>query len=260
MRWRLLGLLPLPLLGFGCHLVNVGTAPGPAQAEQKAMQASQPEPAIACYHQDRTQDTDRSRNHLSLAAACVQKGDDARACAHLGHFLADHPDHPRARLYYAELLLRLKRLPEAQEHFEQVIAASQQEREPDLPHLVHCHGRLLVVAEGLQDEYHVHLHRGIGMFQLAQARARLADPDGSLSTESLLCKAAGELAQARARRPQEARPCLYLYAAWRQLAQQQLAQRWLREACRAAPFSYLTPAEHARLQLAVAALPEVHRP
>jgi tetratricopeptide (TPR) repeat protein len=252
MRSRLLWLLPL--LGFGCHLIDVDTS---AEAErlwqdgQAAMQAGHPDQAIACYEQSLAQDALRTQNHLSLAAAFVQKGDTARACRHLGQFLETHPEHKNARLYYAELLLQLKQLPAAQEQFERVVAVSQEEQVPDLPHLVHCHSRLLEVAEGLEDDYHAHLHRGIGMYLLARARARLTDPDGPLSTEALLCKAAGELAQARGQRPQEARPCLYLYSAWRQLAQQQQAQRWLREASRAAPFSYLTPAEHAQLQLAI---------
>ncbi len=253
----------LALVCCGCRLVE--TNPGPAQAErlwqagQAAMQAGQPDEAITLYHQSLAHDGQRHRNHLSLAAAYVEKGDDAKACAHLGKFLDANPGHINARLYYAELLLRLKRLAEAQQQFERVIADSQEEREPDLSHLVHCHSRALEVAERLEDDYLAHLHRGIAMYLLAQARLRIADPSGELPADALLCKAAGELAQARSRRPQEARPCLYLYSAWRQLAQQQQAHRWLREACRTAPFSYLTPAEHTRLQLASAALPEANR-
>ena len=67
-----------------------------------------------------------------------------------------------------------------------------------------------------------------------------------MSAESLLCKAAGELILARRERPDEARPCWYLFEVWSQLAQRQPAARWLRAAEDAAPFSYLTPAERAR--------------
>jgi hypothetical protein len=88
------------------------------------------------------------------------------------------------------------------------------------------------------------------MYMLAQQTAVLDDPEGDLSTEALLCKAAAELTSARALRPAEARPCWYLHAVWRRLAQPHLARRWLAEADQAAPFSYLTPAEHRGLQLA----------
>ena len=62
------------------------------------------------------------------------------------------------------------------------------------------------LREALGDDYLVHLHRGIGMYVLARRRAELDDPADELSTEALLCKAAAELAGARALRPAEARP------------------------------------------------------
>jgi tetratricopeptide (TPR) repeat protein len=244
----------LPLLFPACHFADIG--PGKAaqlwQEGQAAMAAGKPDDAIAFYKSSLAEDAKRSQNHLSLAAAYVEKGDEAAACAHLSKFLESNPDHKNARFYYAELLLRCQRLAEALMQFERAVADGQQEAEPDLTHLVHCHTRLMAIAEGLEDEYHLHLHRGIGMYCLAQARRQVDDPDGDLSVQGLLCKAAGELAQARARRPGEARPCWYLYATWRQLAQQQLAHRWLDEAQRAAPFTYLTPMEHAQLALACA--------
>ena len=58
-----------------------------------------------------------------------------------------------------------------------------------------------------------------------------------------------ELALARLVRPDEARPCWYLYEVWSSLAQRQPAQRWLREADNWAPFSFLTPTEYRELQL-----------
>src|SRR5438876_1863826 len=48
-------------------------------------------------------------NDLTLAAACIEKGDDAAACRHLGQFLETHPEHRNARFYHAELLLKLGR-------------------------------------------------------------------------------------------------------------------------------------------------------
>jgi hypothetical protein len=256
----------LALVCFGCRLVDVGTGTDGAKAQrlgqegQAALTAGQPEQASAPYEDSRAHDAARTENYLSLAAAYVEKGDDANAAAQLGRFLEGHPEHQTTRVFFAELLLRLKRLPEAQGQFERLIAAAQEERTPDLTHLVHCHGRLLEIAEALEDDYQAHLQRGIGLYVLAQARAQLADPDGEMPLEALLCKAAAELSHARTLRPHEARPCLYLYSAWRQLAQLQLAQRWLCEANRTAPSSYLTPSEHIRLQLASRALPAATRP
>jgi hypothetical protein len=106
------------------------------------------------------------------------------------------------------------------------------------------------IAEGDEDEYAEHLHRGIGLYLLARQRARLPEAEGTLNPEALLCKAAGELTSARLRRPEEARPWWYLSAVWTELAQQQPASRCRRAAEAAAPLSYLTPAEQRDLHLA----------
>ena len=71
-----------------------------------------------------------------------------------------------------------------------------------------------------------------------------------MHAEGLLCKAAAELTLANLERPDEARPCWYLYLAWSQLGQRQLALCRLLQADSAAPFTYLTPAEQRNLRLA----------
>jgi hypothetical protein len=75
------------------------------------------------------------------------------------------------------------------------------------------------------------------------------DPE-MFCSEGLLCKAAAELTLATRIRADEARPHLYLHAVWSRLLQSQPAGKSLHAAEDAAPFSYLTPAEHRRLQLA----------
>ncbi len=195
-----------------------------------------------------------AQNHLSRAAACLEKGDDAGACAHLGRFLEAQPAHRNARFYHAELLLKLGKHAEAADQFERAVRYEQDEVVPDLGHLVHCHTRLVEIAEALDDDYRAHLHRGIALILLARERARLASAgadgaDGAPSAEALLCKATAELSQARALRPGEARACWYLSGAWRQLGQSQPAGRWLAEARRHAPFADLTPAERCDLFL-----------
>src|SRR5260370_30122592 len=74
---------------------------------QRAMKAGQPDQAIALYQQSLNEDRERGKNHLSLAAAYLEKGDDQAACEHLGLFLQSHSTHPNARFYHAELLLKL---------------------------------------------------------------------------------------------------------------------------------------------------------
>lgn len=260
MRSRPVWLLCLACVG--CHFLVPATETPTAtdgqtaqaaqlwQQGQDAMQAGEPHRAIAYYEESLTKDARLRQNHLSLAAAYVEKGDDAKACEHLGLFLKTNPGHHTARFYYAALLHRLKRLPEALTQFEQAVASGQEAKPVDLAAQVQCHGRLLEIAESIEDDYLAHLHRGIGMYLLARQRQRLADPDGELPAEALLCKAVGELSLARSLRPNEARPSWYLYAAWRQLVQLRLAERHLRDAERAAPFSYLTPAEQRDLALA----------
>src|SRR5208337_4842084 len=117
-------------------------------------------------------------------------------------------------------------------------------------HLIHCHARLMEIAESIEDDYDEHLHRGIGLLLLAQQRAILPEPEGELPAEGLLCKAAGELTLARTDRPAEARPNWYLHEVWSRLAQRQPALRCLRAAVDAAPFSYLTGAEKRNLHVA----------
>jgi tetratricopeptide (TPR) repeat protein len=232
------------------------------------MRLGHPDKAIACYQQSLALDPQFAQAHLSLAAAHLELGDDAGACPHLGRYVAARPDQVTVRCHYAELLYRLQRMREAREQFDRFMADAQQQTGPAVKALLHCQTRLMEIAEKEDDPYAEHLHRGIGLLLLAGARADLCDDPNCEQgnypleerrfpfftdpvQESLLFKAAGELTLARQERPDEARPCWYLYEVWSALAQHRLADRWLREAHNAAPFSYLTPAERCRLQLAM---------
>lgn len=167
----------------------------------------------------------------------------------LAQFVATHQDEPLLRARFAELLFGQKHLPEAQAEFERYVAAAQDD-EGAARHVIHCHSRLMEIAEECEDGYAEHLHRGIGLYLLAREREALPDPDEALPVEALLCKAAAELSLARRERGGEARPCWYLHEVWSHLGQSQPARRWLREAVAEAPFSYLTPCEQRRLTLA----------
>jgi tetratricopeptide (TPR) repeat protein len=251
--------LGLGLVCFGCQTMAAveAPAPGPAAGElweqgQSAMRRGSADEAIRLYQQSLEVDPQLSRNYLSLAAAYLEKGDDAAACPHLSRYLTAHPEHLVVRGHFAELLLRMQRMKEARAEFERFVADAQdQEDQPAARQLIHCHSRLMEIAEASEDEYNQHLNRGIGLFLLARERAVLPDAEeGVLPTEGLLCKAAGELTLARLERPDEARPQWYLYEVWSRLPARKPALTCLRAAEVAAPFSYLTPAEQRSLQLA----------
>jgi hypothetical protein len=106
------------------------------------------------------------------------------------------------------------------------------------------------IADADDDEYALRYHRGVGLYLLAQERAKLGDLNGPLPLEALLCQAAGELTTARSVRPAEAQPCWYLYKVWSALGQESAAKRWLARAMSAASFGPLTPSEQRGLELA----------
>jgi tetratricopeptide (TPR) repeat protein len=218
---------------------------------QQAMLAGDADGAITAYNASLRLEPGLARNYLSLAAACLEKGQDTVAADHMANYLRHQPEHIVVRVHYADLLLRLGRPKQAREQFERFVADVQGSPALAEEHLVHCHSRLMEIAESQDDDYGEHLNRGIGLYLLAKQRQALpASAGGEMSAEGMLCKAAGELTLATKGRPDEARPCWYLAAVWTELAQRRPATRWLRAAREAAPFSYLTPAERDSLCLA----------
>jgi tetratricopeptide (TPR) repeat protein len=217
---------------------------------QEALRDGRVDEAIRCYGESLRLEPGLARNFLSLAAAHVARGEQTQAADWLGRYVSAQPDHHVVRLHYAEMLLRLDKMPEGRAQIERFIADVQDRPALADSHLLDCHTKLIRLAESNGDEYGEHLHRGIGLYLLACQRAELAEQDDGLPTEALLCRAAAELARAWRQNPAEARPCWYLHVVWSRLAQHQPAARWLRAAEAAAPFSYLTPAEKRGLILA----------
>jgi tetratricopeptide (TPR) repeat protein len=192
-------------------------------------------------------------NPLTLAAIHLEKGEPAAAEPHLARYVATHPEHLVVRAHHAELLWRLGRLAEARRQYERFVADAQEVPPLAAKHLIHCHSRLMEIAEAEGDEYAEHLHRGIGLYLLACEQLALA-PEAGPSVEGALCRAAGELTLARVQRRDEARPSWYLYQVWNRLDQRRPALRHLREADASAPFSYLTATEKQGLQTALVAV------
>jgi Tfp pilus assembly protein PilF len=217
---------------------------------QAAMRVGQTAKAVSLYQQSLAADPSLIRNHLSLAAAYVEMEQPDQACVHLASYLHSFPGHTVVRAHFAELLLKLERLDEARVQFERFAADCPNRDEKDLKQLIHCHSRLMEIADAAEDEYGQHLHRGIGLFLLARQRSGADLADGESAPEALLCKAAAELTQARLQRPDQARPSWYLYQVWSRLGRRQPALRNLRDAEEAAPFSELSVAEQDGLALA----------
>lgn len=251
--WMLIGLACV-----GCQvLAPQPSGADPAAAEQfwqlgqDAMKRGAPDEALKCYQRSLVSDPGLSRNYLSMAAAHLEKGDEAAACVPLSRYVAANPEHARIRAHLAELLLRQQRNVEAQSEYERFVADEQERSDADLNRLIHCHRRLMEIAEAGDDAYGEHLYRGIGLYLLARQRATVEGDDETLPTEGLLCKAAAELTLAQQVQPHTARPSWYLYEVWSRLAQRQPALKSLHATQEAAPFSYLTPSEQRGLQLAL---------
>lgn len=237
--WLLLGLLCL-----GCHSLGLELPGEVGQSGEAGPDILRPlgfyVPALQA---------NSGPNHLTQALVCLEKGDPTEACVHLAHHLDHHPEHLAARMQYAELLLRLERLDLARLEFERCIRQGQEEPEEPVRELLHCHSRLAAIAEAGEDDYTWHLHRGIGLYLLAQQWSALDTKEEELSVEGLLCKAAGELSLACVLQPAEARPRWYLHLVWSKLAQSQPAERALRCAREIADYSDLTPAEQRSLMM-----------
>jgi tetratricopeptide (TPR) repeat protein len=253
------GYVPARLVPFA--LVATLTAAGAAQPQapahrawqrgQEAMDRDCFEEAIGQYQLSLRLDPALAQNHLSLAAAYLAQGEDARALPHLEKYLTARPAHHIVRLHYADLLMRHGQAREAKRHFERFAAEAQDHPYLAEQHLVHCHTRLMELAGDMGDEYSEHLNRGIGLYHLARRRAEAPSPNDPHCAEGLYFKAAAELLLARMCRPDEARPCWYLHEVWSRLAQRQPADRWLRAAGERLALSQLTPAERRDLALAL---------
>jgi tetratricopeptide (TPR) repeat protein len=220
------------------------------QRGQEVMRDGDTEKAISFFQESLKLDPDLARTHLSLAAAYADRGQENLALVHLDRYVHMQPQHLVARLHYADMLLRAQQPAAARIQYERFIAEVQEHETLAEEHVVHCHSQLMEICAATGDEYAEHLNRGIGLYHLACQRAALPDPNGELSVEGLLFRAAAELMTARQHRPDEARPCWYLHEVWARLGQKQPAARWLRNAEGAALLSELTPAEKRGLHLA----------
>ena len=156
------------------------------------------------------------------------------------------------RAYLAEILFKQKRYLDAQDHFEHFIADAQNVEGPARKQILHCHTRLMEIAQERDDSYGEHLHRGIGFVLLAR-QLETASAGGEAEPgfrERLLCKASAELTRAAKLRPDEPRPPCYLFEVWTKLDQPRSADKSLRTAKHLAALLPLAPSEQRALVLA----------
>jgi tetratricopeptide (TPR) repeat protein len=198
------------------------------ESGQKAITDGNPEAAIRLYKQSLAVDPTLHRNHLSLAAAYLESGEDKQAADSMERYLDREPGHLSVRQHYGDLLIKLGRLPEARMQLDRFVAEAQKQAQHE-GILLHAHGRLLEIAETADDSYEEHLHRGIGLFYLANQPVAPGTPVEN-QPETLLCKAALQLNQAVRLKPQMPRPRLYLTRIWQKLGQTQPALQALHEA------------------------------
>ena len=184
---------------------------------------------------------------LTRAADCLDRGDEAGALPHLRAHLDAHPDALMIRAHLAELLLKHGNTAEARGHFEHFVADAQRATGPANAHLIHCHARLMAIAEESGDAYRESLHRGIGLVLLV--RKWDADPDrrDETAAEQTLSKAAAALRTAAAERPGDPRAHLYLSEAYGRLGQPSAARAALRAARAGLPDPAVTPDERQRI-------------
>jgi len=176
-----------PALGL-CLLLGCTTLPLPE---------SLPEPPAPAKAED--------DDPLTLAAECLSRGDESAAAGHFETYVRAHPDQPMFRLHLADLLLKLRRDADAQAHYTRFVTDAQEASQPLQAHLVHCHTRLMELAQKSGDRFAELLHRGIGFVLLTRQPV-----DDDAIREEIVCQAIQALMEAKEMKPAEARVHVYL--------------------------------------------------
>jgi tetratricopeptide (TPR) repeat protein len=228
-----------------CHVVPALTV---AIACALGCQVVSP-PHLRGPRSDENKPIDFDNDPLSMAAACIERGDEAEAAVHMLTHVRSHPDQVMFRMQLGEILLRLKRHGEAQQQFEEFISLAQDGSPAVQKQVLHAHTRLMEIGREREDEYVEHLNRGIGLFIVAEGLiANEAEP---AEFQRMLIRSANELREAQTLRPDQARPAWYLHRAWLALDQSRPAEKSLRKAKSASAFSFLTPRESRELASSV---------
>ncbi len=148
--------------------------------------------AVGFYEQSLALDPSLVNNHLSLAAAYLDKGDDEQALPHLAQYVAAKPEHFIVRAHYAELLLlRSEKITRPSPNMIALTPTSRNARRfgqtgtRSLPQPFN--GNRGTTRRRLRRT----AHRGIGLYLLACQSEQARPDDESFSTESLLLQGGG---------------------------------------------------------------------
>lgn len=173
-------------------------------------------------------------DHLALAASCIDRGDEPSAVRHLTAHVKTRPDAVMIRAYLAELLLKCGRPAEARTEFERFTRDATGQGGKPQQHLVHCHTRLMEIAEQSDDRYAEHLHRGIALLLLVKQWETESAGERDM-VEPTLAKAAAALRQAVEIRPAHPRSRVYLAEVYDRLGQPSAARSQAQRAMRSLP-------------------------
>jgi predicted Zn-dependent protease len=172
---------------------------------------------------------------LTLAAEALDRGDQKDAVRHMQTYVSLHPTAVMPRAHLADMLVRQGQPAEAKKHYEQFLVDTETSTGAPAKHRVHCHTRLMRIAEDADDVYGEHLNRGIGLLLAA-------DHD-----EETLSQALKALNIARGERPKTARVYVYLAEVYRRLGQAGVARQAIITAKANLPDPTLTPHERQKL-------------
>ncbi|OWK46657.1 hypothetical protein [Fimbriiglobus ruber] len=189
---------------------------------------------------------------LSRAADCLDRGDELGALPHLQTHVRAHPDAIMIRAHLAELHFRLHQLDEARVEYERFVVDAQLVSGPANQHLIHCHTRLMEIAETTDHAFDEQLHRGIGLLLLVKRWD--SDParrDG-VAGEQTLAKALTALRAAKDEQPHDPRVNLYVAETLDRLGQASAARAAYRVARAGLPDPAVTPAERERIEVGAA--------
>lgn len=219
----------------GCHVISPEHLKGPAK----------PLNELVAKPVSRELDLPPEDDALTLAADSLEKGNTAEAAAHLAKHVKQHPDQVIFRNQLAEQLYKLDRLTESQYHFNLVDSASTNLGNKLISQRIHCHTRLMEIARDRDDAFAEHLHRGIGLYLIAdEVQAKADDPmELTADAERLWCRAANELKEATKLEPEHARAYWYLYLVWAKLDQPRPAEAALKSTSERVVLSPLPMAE-----------------
>src|SRR5262249_5687157 len=131
--------------------------------------------SVAAVEESRLAAAEKAEQLLERAAAQLAQGQELEAVILLEQYLAIEPRQLFIRSQVAELCFRQKKWEESRHHFQWCVGLSQEFGDQAYKYLIHAHSRLVDIAEAEENAYAEHIHRGIGLYELARRRIKEKD-------------------------------------------------------------------------------------